>query len=121
MTFGFKMKTYPYGAGLVVTVMLCAVGCNKSRDPVPVRRPDLNVRVSVDYSINRGEDPKPCYELLRSRMRAATFDYYMFSGPSELGSVCVEVEDDNLGETLKIFRDVLADTKSPYEPFIKAR
>jgi hypothetical protein len=54
-------------------------------------------------------------------MRAATFDYYMFSGPSELGSVCVEVEDDNLGETLKIFRDVLADTKSPYEPFIKAR
>ena len=115
------MKICPYGAGLVVATMLCGVGCNKSRDPVPDRRPDLNVRVSVDYIINRGEDPKPCYELLRSRMKAATFDYFMFSGPSELGRVCVEVEDDNLGETLKIFRGVLADTKSPYEPFVEAR
>jgi hypothetical protein len=88
---------------------------------MPERSERLNVRISVDYTLSRGEDPQPLYDLLRERMRAATFDYYMFPAPSELGHVSVEVEDDYLAEALQIFRTALRDVGTSHEPYIEAR
>lgn len=72
------------------------------------RKPDLNTRISVDFSISRHQDPEPFHSLLAGRMKAAGFPYEIIDKPSEMGYVWIQVEDDHLQEAARIFDACLA-------------
>lgn len=88
-------------------------------DRAPDSDRDLDVRLTVDYNLNQGENPAPCHDLLEKRMRSAGYEYVIIAEPAELGIVGVEVDDDHLAEALQTFKGVLRETKSPHQLLIE--
>ena len=97
---------------LILYLAILGIGCDDRAivsDPEP-----LNTRVTIDFSLARGEDPAPFIRALTPRLNKFDFPIRKSELPTGLGQVWVEVQDDNLTETFKAFEQALAETGDSY-------
>ncbi|RYD29506.1 MAG: hypothetical protein EOP87_18230 [Verrucomicrobiaceae bacterium] len=82
----------------------------------PDTDPDLDVRLTVDYDVAKGENPKAAHDLLDKRLKSAGYDYLIFYGAGKPGTLGIQVDDDHLEQTIRTVRGVLQETRNPREP-----
>jgi hypothetical protein len=92
---------------LIASVIVGLASCDREQRAA---MQDMNVQVSVDFSLSRGEDPQPFRKSLEAALGSAGFTY---SWPEEQGSngmIWILVADDNLTEAHQLFQQAMKTT-----------
>lgn len=71
---------------------------------------EMNVQVSVDFSLSRGEDPEPFRKGLEAALESVGFTYCWPQEQGSNGIIWILVADDNLTEAYHLFQQALTTT-----------